>query len=110
MVVGSLIALLSYIRSNALVSKAHLPVPIDLIELYPQSSSHPAGTAAMAPRELGGVVGADLKVYGTTNLRVVDASVMPIIVGANLQETVYAIAEKVCHSINRNVDANSNPH
>ena len=49
----------------------------------------------MAPRELGGVVGADLRVHGTTNLRVVDASIMPIIVGANLQETVYAIAEKV---------------
>ncbi|KAI0083871.1 alcohol oxidase [Irpex rosettiformis] len=70
--------LINYIKSNAM------------------SSSHPIGTAAMAPRELGGVVDADLKVYGTTNLRVVDASIIPIIVGANPQQTIYAIGEKVC--------------
>ena len=60
-----------------------------------QSASHPAGTAAMAPREYGGVVDSDLKVYGTTNLRVVDASIIPLIIGAHLQATTYAIAEKV---------------
>ncbi len=49
----------------------------------------------MAPRELGGVVGSDLKVHGTTNLRVVDASIFPILVGAHIQATTYAIAEKV---------------
>lgn len=32
---------------------------------------HPLGTAAMLPKEDGGVVDAELKVYGTTNLRVV---------------------------------------
>ena len=32
---------------------------------------HPVGTAAMLPREDGGVVDAELKVYGTSNLRVV---------------------------------------
>lgn len=32
---------------------------------------HPVGTAAMVPREDGGVVDASLKVYGTSNLRIV---------------------------------------
>lgn len=32
---------------------------------------HPVGTAAMMPMEDGGVVDAELKVYGTSNLRVV---------------------------------------
>lgn len=32
---------------------------------------HPVGTAAMMAREDGGVVDADLRVYGTSNLRVV---------------------------------------
>lgn len=33
----------------------------------------------MFPREDGGVVDSKLKVYGTTNLRVIDASVLPIV-------------------------------
>jgi choline dehydrogenase-like flavoprotein len=37
---------------------------------------HPVGTAAMLPREDGGVVDADLKVYGTANVRVVRVSVL----------------------------------
>lgn len=35
---------------------------------------HPVGTAAMMPREDGGVVDASLKVYGTSNLRVVSSA------------------------------------
>jgi hypothetical protein len=49
----------------------------------------------MAAQSLGGVVDASLKVYGTSNLRVVDASIMPLQIGAHLQSTVYAISEKV---------------
>jgi len=56
---------------------------------------HPTGTAAMQPREIGGVVDHNLMVYGTRNLRVVDASIMPLIPGTHLQSTVYAIGEKV---------------
>lgn len=36
-----------------------------------QTVYHPVGTASMLPREAGGVVDAHLKVYGTTNVRVV---------------------------------------
>ena len=56
---------------------------------------HIVGTAAMAPREMGGVVDGSLKVYGTTNLRVIDASIIPIEMACHTQSTVYAIAEKV---------------
>lgn len=56
---------------------------------------HPSGTCAMLPEELGGVVDETLRVYGVDGLRVVDASVMPMLPGANTCQTVYAIAEKV---------------
>ncbi|KAI0362375.1 alcohol oxidase [Trametes cingulata] len=56
---------------------------------------HPAGTAPMVPRSLGGVVDPNsLKVYGTSNLRVVDASIVPLQVASHLQTAVYAIAER----------------
>ncbi|KAG8851616.1 hypothetical protein FS842_010390 [Serendipita sp. 407] len=49
----------------------------------------------MAPKELGGVVDSSLKVWGTANVRVVDASIMPHHVAAHTQSTVYAIGDKV---------------
>ncbi|KAG8789041.1 hypothetical protein FRC16_001273 [Serendipita sp. 398] len=59
-----------------------------------QSIKHPVGTCAMAPKELGGVVDSSLKVWGTANVRVVDASIMPHHVAAHTQSTVYAIGDK----------------
>jgi choline dehydrogenase len=40
---------------------------------------HPACTARMAPLADGGVVNANLKVYGIDNLRICDTSVFPTI-------------------------------
>jgi len=56
---------------------------------------HPVGTCAMMPRELGGVVDEQLRVYGVKNLRIVDGSIMPTLPGGNTCQTVYAVAEKV---------------
>jgi choline dehydrogenase-like flavoprotein len=63
------------------------------------SLAHPVGTCAMMPEGKGGCVDAELRVYGVRGLRVVDASVMPLIVGTALQATVYAVAEKAADII-----------
>jgi choline dehydrogenase-like flavoprotein len=51
------------------------------------------------PKELGGVVDNRLRVYGTRNVRVVDASIMPFQVSGHLSSTVYAIAERAADMI-----------
>lgn len=53
----------------------------------------------MMPRELGGVVDSNLTVYGTTNVRVIDASVLPFQVCGHLTSTLYAVAEKAADII-----------
>ncbi|KAF8706722.1 GMC oxidoreductase, partial [Rhizoctonia solani] len=72
---------------------------IEYVKANAASIHHPIGTAALAPREIGGVVDVDLKVYGTANVRVVDASVIPLHIGTHIQRTVYGIAEKAAKII-----------
>ncbi|KAI9844191.1 MAG: hypothetical protein M1838_002294 [Thelocarpon superellum] len=55
---------------------------------------HGVGTCAMEPRDKGGVVSNRLKVYGTSNLRVVDPSIAPMLTRGTIQSLVYGIAEK----------------
>ncbi|KAK6952373.1 hypothetical protein Daesc_006909 [Daldinia eschscholtzii] len=63
------------------------------------SMEHFGGTCAMLPEERGGVVNTKLKVYGVENLRVVDASAIPLNSFANLQSTMYAFAERAADLI-----------
>ncbi|KAJ6483335.1 hypothetical protein C8R45DRAFT_1001119 [Mycena sanguinolenta] len=71
----------------------------EYLGLAAYSSYHPLGTASMLPREELGVVDPDLLVYDSANLRVVDASIIPIQISAHIQATVYAIAEKAADII-----------
>jgi len=68
---------------------------MELVRRMVITEFHPSGTAAMMPRKAGGVVDTSLKVYGTSNLRVVDASIIPLIPGGHIQAAIYAVAEKV---------------
>ncbi|RFU80111.1 glucose dehydrogenase [Trichoderma arundinaceum] len=51
------------------------------------TSFHPMGTAAM-----GRVTDTSLRVYGVSGLRVVDASVFPVVISAHLQVAIYGLA------------------
>ena len=62
---------------------------------------HPIGTASMMSRELGGVVDPELRVYGTKNVRVVDASILPLQFSGHLTATLYAVSERVAEMITR---------
>ncbi|KAI0818292.1 glucose-methanol-choline oxidoreductase-like protein [Xylaria sp. FL0064] len=68
------------------------------------SSWHPTSTCAMLPLDKGGVVNERLIVYGTKNLRVVDASVFPITTRGNPMATVYAVAERAADLIKEDLN------
>ncbi|KAK7936610.1 Glucose oxidase [Apiospora aurea] len=70
-----------------------------------RSNFHPVGTAAMMPREVGGVVDSQLKVYGTANVRVVDASILPFQVCGHLVSTLYAVSERASDLIKASAKA-----
>ena len=65
---------------------------------------HVVGSCAMMPRDQGGVVDPRLRVYGTKNVRVVDASIVPLHVRGNTVSLTYAIAEKAADLIKQDMN------
>lgn len=55
---------------------------------------HVVGSCAMLPVELGGVVDEKVKVHGTSNVRVVDASIIPSQLSGHTMAPVYGVAER----------------
>lgn len=72
-------------------------------EYYIRNSSfsvyHPVGTCAMLPLQDGGVVDPQLRVYGIERLRVVDASIIPLLPSGHIQTAVYGIAERAARMV-----------
>ncbi|KAE8142842.1 putative glucose oxidase [Aspergillus pseudotamarii] len=66
---------------------------------------HVIGTTSMLPRSMGGVVDSRLKVYGTSNVRVVDSSIQPMQIGGHPTANLYAIAERVSEMIKEDATA-----
>lgn len=50
---------------------------------------HPASSCSMLPREQGGVVDPSMRVYGVSNLRIVDTSIIPVGFSAHLMSPAY---------------------
>ncbi|KAB8277096.1 hypothetical protein BDV30DRAFT_245470 [Aspergillus minisclerotigenes] len=75
------------------------------VEANYRTNYHPVGTNSMLPREKGGVVSPELKVYGTKNLRVVDASILPFQLCGHLTSTLYAVAERASDLIKEDYPA-----
>ncbi|KAL2126445.1 hypothetical protein VTI74DRAFT_892 [Chaetomium olivicolor] len=82
---------------------------MEVVKRHVQTEFHPSGTTAMMPLALGGVVSSRLVVYGTANVRVVDAGVMPLVVGAHLQAGVYGVAEKAADLIKEDNNRQKGP-
>ena len=77
----------------------HITSDSDLASVFREtldpSNAHQCCTAAMMPRNLGGVVSSEQKVYGVNGLRVADISYWPFQISGAPTATMYASGERV---------------
>ncbi len=86
-------------RELAATAKAQTDEEIEqVIRNLADSIYHPVGSCRMGSGDMD-VVDAELRVHGLQGLRVVDASIMPRIVGGNTNAPVIMIAEKAADMI-----------
>jgi choline dehydrogenase-like flavoprotein len=86
-------------RESAASADARSDAQIEqFIRHHADTIYHPVGTCRMGPDE-GAVVDARLRVHGVNGLRVVDASIMPSVVGGNTNAPSMMIAEKATDMI-----------
>lgn len=62
---------------------------------------HYTSTCRMVPKELGGVVDSELRVYGVEGLRVCDTSIFPEIIGTHTMAPAVMVAEKCADMIKK---------
>jgi choline dehydrogenase len=72
-----------------------------------RTPQHPAGTCAMGHGPQA-VVDAELKVHGVSNLRVIDASIMPVIVGGHINAAAIMIGEKGADLVKGRITCSAN--
>ena len=60
---------------------------------------HGISTCSMMPKEMGGVVDSGARVYGVSNLRVVDGSIAPAQMSSHVMTVFYGMALKISDSI-----------
>lgn len=77
----------------------------EFIRGYAETIYHPVGTCKMG-RDEAAVVDDRLRVHGLEGLRVIDASIMPTVIGGNTNAPTTAIAEKGADMI---LEDNANP-
>jgi hypothetical protein len=102
MVPGNFISLAVVLLHPRSTENVHITSPDpakEHVRLGAISNGNATDTCSMMPRAKGGVVNARLIVHGAKNLRVVDASIMPMVLQNNTQSSVHAIAERAADFI-----------
>ncbi|NNC43783.1 MAG: choline dehydrogenase, partial [Acidimicrobiia bacterium] len=72
---------------------------MDWVARDSETALHPSCTAKMGTDEMAVVDPATMRVHGTEGLRVVDASVLPIVTNGNLYAPTMMVAEKAADMI-----------
>jgi choline dehydrogenase len=99
-------AIASYVAEEIRPGSACVSEPdaIAYCRKYGRSTLHPAGTCKMGIDD-DSVVDAQLRIHGVAGLRVIDGSVMPVLVSANPNAATVMIAEKGADMILRDASA-----